>query len=573
MAQQTINAGPPYTGAGDLLAVGWQKANANFSELYALSSKTLNAADPRFAASTIEATISNAINLPSIGGIATGAQRISIPATFIPYDATKVVGLGSWGGQMVREGGDWSVFDVWAYGAAGDGVTDDTASIRAAISAANSASNVIQFLKGNIVYLPAGSYLCTGTIQLPVATNQGNVTLRGATMRASVLAFAGATTNFTASATIPALLLVGSAAPDNAGSSTQLTQYEGIEDLTVAGTQLTGTGSVRGVQFTEALSCWMKNVIIRNLPNSSTGLYLRGSTVTGGLAGATSPETRECQFYNVVFDNTIGTGATSTPSAVVFQNADENDFWGCTFAVTPGLTGSGADSIFGMDFQCGRQNRFYGCLVSGDSTANKTQYVGAVFGPPRGENGTSQGSVTHNQFHGGWIEGFDRCSWNRADGTGNTTGNALYHVKYANYNSTFLDDNNQFRSGAGGFLSFIVTEPGLGPPDGPLNYYGGVRPPYSPPVAWASGNATPDVSGGQFFLTNNSSPTTITNFLNPKPGQFWSVCANDANTTIQNNANVILKGAANVTLSAGQVINFAYDGFFTFHRLEISRNF
>ena len=48
-------------------------------------------------------------------------------------------------------------FNVKSFGAIGDGRTDDTAPIRAAIAAANT-------LGGGVVYLPTGSYLVSGTL-------------------------------------------------------------------------------------------------------------------------------------------------------------------------------------------------------------------------------------------------------------------------------------------------------------------------------------------------------------------------------------------------------------------------
>lgn len=168
MAQQTINAGPPYSGAGDLLAVGWAKANANFNELYALQSKTLSAADPRFTASTIEATINNAINLPNIGAVAVGAQRVVVPANFLPYDPTKVTFSPLV--QMVREGGDWSVYDVTAYGADPSQVLDSTVAFTAPMLAT----------PGGVIAVPTGDYLVSATInQTFAATGKNTLIVHG----------------------------------------------------------------------------------------------------------------------------------------------------------------------------------------------------------------------------------------------------------------------------------------------------------------------------------------------------------------------------------------------------------
>ena len=52
------------------------------------------------------------------------------------------------------------VFNVKAYGAVGDGVTDDTAAVNAAFAAAYAAG-------GGVVYFPAGTYLIAGSLTIP----------------------------------------------------------------------------------------------------------------------------------------------------------------------------------------------------------------------------------------------------------------------------------------------------------------------------------------------------------------------------------------------------------------------
>src|SRR5436309_14839027 len=59
-----------------------------------------------------------------------------------------------------------TAFDVKAYGARGDGSADDTASIRAAIAAADGAG-------GGVVWFPRGTHEVTSTLVVPAATNTG----------------------------------------------------------------------------------------------------------------------------------------------------------------------------------------------------------------------------------------------------------------------------------------------------------------------------------------------------------------------------------------------------------------
>lgn len=62
-------------------------------------------------------------------------------------------------------------FDAKEYGAAGNGTTDDTAAIQAAIDAMTS---------GGVLYFPAGTYKITGTLYLTSSTNMITYHIRGA---------------------------------------------------------------------------------------------------------------------------------------------------------------------------------------------------------------------------------------------------------------------------------------------------------------------------------------------------------------------------------------------------------
>lgn len=89
--------------------------------------------------------------------------------------------------------GQLTVLNVLDYGAVGDGVTDDTAAVQAAINAVPYNSQSGGTVRGAIVYFPPGRYKITGTLVMPTTnTSVGGsyytyITLMGATRRSSTL--------------------------------------------------------------------------------------------------------------------------------------------------------------------------------------------------------------------------------------------------------------------------------------------------------------------------------------------------------------------------------------------------
>lgn len=71
--------------------------------------------------------------------------------------------------------------------------------------------------------------------------------------------------------------------------------------------------------------------------------------------------------------------------------------------------------------------------------------------------------------------------------------------------------------------------------------------------------ATPDVSNGNVFKTNNPGIVTVTNFLNGSDTQLITVNCGDANTTIQNNANVVNTSGADFVCGVNKTISYVYD--------------
>lgn len=101
------------------------------------------------------------------------------PQPFISPAAAKDTESFSWGNDM------GTVYDVTAYGAAGNGTNDDTAAIQAAASSLTTYLNGGATRKG-ILYFPAGTYKVKNQISM-APTSGANLTICGDGMRASAI--------------------------------------------------------------------------------------------------------------------------------------------------------------------------------------------------------------------------------------------------------------------------------------------------------------------------------------------------------------------------------------------------
>lgn len=414
------------------------------------------------------------------------------------------------------------MFNVREFGAFGDDDANDVAAIQLAIDTAVQAG-------GGVVFFPAGRYRINAAVTIPVMTDK-SVILKGSGMRSTYIK--PITNGQTA-------IRFGAATPDNSGTSTNVTRYCGMEDLSVDGSA--GSGTMIGVQLTEMHSGWMRNCIIEEFTTgSSIGLYLVGSKTTGGLGAASSPHVWRCNFENIL--------VTTTMRPLVLQNADENSFMNCSFILPQGLTAA-ADSLFAIESRQGHNNRFFSTLVSGETTSLKTAYVGVYFRAPINSDGNANGDDLGHQFYGLVAEGFDRCVW--AASSANTVGNVVRGFNPSVYNSAFLDQGTQ-----NGYGLAIETPMLLG--SSSINYYSQAAP-YADALTFSSADTTPSVQGGNVFACNNAGATSITNFDDGHNGQRITVRL-DANTTIVNGATIKCPAAANITGAVRKIACFANIG-------------
>lgn len=147
--------------SGDTMIVSFSKQSVRFYQnvvgpvfdVGGALADTLNAATFGTGADSDESRIQAAIDAASAGGI----SRVYVPANMYPYSASSMSFIHSV--QIVREGGDWSVYDVRAYGAFGDGTRSDKSAFVGAIAGAH-ANN------GDIVFVPGGTYLTESAISV-----------------------------------------------------------------------------------------------------------------------------------------------------------------------------------------------------------------------------------------------------------------------------------------------------------------------------------------------------------------------------------------------------------------------
>lgn len=151
---------------------------------------------------------------------------------------------------------DWNIVTDPAYGAAGDGVTDDTAAIQAAIDACP---------PGGVVYIPVGIYKTTATLDL-----KNGVTLMGS--HANLMVGPGMTGVEYQCFIQPAVPFTGTSVieiiGDDDGTHPDISGEQRLLNIMLDGSQLTGT-TIDGIYARgNVQNVVMQNVCVRQMPNN-----------------------------------------------------------------------------------------------------------------------------------------------------------------------------------------------------------------------------------------------------------------------------------------------------------------
>jgi len=159
--------------------------------------------------------------------------------------ADPVNGTATPGNSTASENKEEQVFDAKAYGAAGDGVTDDTAAFASLVTAATAARGIVQ--------IPAGTYLAT------ISVTKGGITILGAGKDATIIK----APNTTAASAAGRILAVA--------SSDRTT----IKDLTIDGNKSKRSGKkpiAYSLLLYQSSDCMVENVRVINSEQIGIGL-------------------------------------------------------------------------------------------------------------------------------------------------------------------------------------------------------------------------------------------------------------------------------------------------------------
>lgn len=201
------------------------------------------------------------------------------------------------------------VYDVKSYGAKGNGVTDDTAAIQAAITACAAAG-------GGIVFLPPGTYLLDSAL----STSGQNVHVRGAGWSAPVAGL----TNPVSLGTPLSVLKPSSSFPANTyvftnNNTAYMSNGGSFTNIAINGNAAKSTSGVGGVHLGNTAFYYLDHVIM---------VDLSGTCVLTDEAAATYsvPSTSQIIYQNLFFQSCLANGL-EFGSGIFSTEFFINNFW------------------------------------------------------------------------------------------------------------------------------------------------------------------------------------------------------------------------------------------------------
>ena len=429
---------------------------------------------------------------------------------------------------------DGAPVNVLDFGAVGDGVTNDTAAIQAAIDAVAASG-------GGMVFLPKTSafYLVTSIVL------KGNVCL------------SSQMPSFAYGKSIPDADMV-KVKSVTAGwvidtPSTQI-QACGINGLTISGDG--SSTSVGGVRFRHVDWGFVKNCHFDELADQAI-LHVQGAA---------------CMFNNILAINCLLDRTRAAPAGVIELQTLATDDMVFQSEFNTSLTGISDANLYLAAVLVEGTNCFITDCVAeiSDIGYHVTGYFNRFSNCRADLNwghgyylANPSGFASLNQFSNCLALNNSRATTNTYDGF-NCQSTAVLNM-FSNC-AAVTQSGNQHRHGFTDLCGGITTKNSynvcfsLGEASKSFNFVND-----GPKIAFADGpekvlpdgDATPSVDQYVTWATNNAAPVTITNFDNGVSGQNIFVRCTDANTTIEHNGlTIILPGAANMKLISGYTYCF-----------------
>jgi hypothetical protein len=273
-----------------------------------------------------------------------------------------------------------SVFNVLTYGAIGNGTTDDSAAINAAVSAASA-------LPGGTVYFPPGyTYLCN-TSSISVSTSP--IRLSGGGDGSVIKSTGAATTTLQVSVASGDGVVEISGLKFIAGASNASSAYSILVTGTVCPVRISGCSFVNNTTAGTAKTGTYAVYVVSTGPGSTmTGCYVSGMRIL--MTPATNiMSVSGCSFRDVQFRNSSANIAgsrflqTTNAHHGFFLNSSSTEsvaVSGCSFVGNYSTTPITSASLAFNGSFCSQGNRYMGCvpLDTGISYTSALGYIDSV---------------------------------------------------------------------------------------------------------------------------------------------------------------------------------------------------
>lgn len=445
------------------------------------------------------------------------------------------------------------VLNVLDFGATGNGITDDTAAVQAALNAAKTAATAT-------VFFPAGTYTVS---QIVLTTAHAGVRLLGSNSSYG----SSHRAQFKAS-----------------GTSDMFTNYgsPNLRNIQFENVSINGNNTATsGIYLDTCISPVIKNCEFINFATNT----LPASGLKGG--GCLYPRVEGCLFHNGTGRSIDLQNGYSSLNASTYYGSNDGWFQFNNDSTSTGMRVGGDNYFLNNDFEMTLNTPALAALDISDASSHagnaKTVVTGNYFECVKGTCaivrafygciGQLSGTVSDNTMFGGTAAA-GGIAIDFSDGyminmmvSGNSIRNWGTGIKWIQGNGggspTILGNYIESTSVTTATTAPQTTFPYASTNTPPQFFVlrGGIymlnAPWVGTQVRMPSGTTAYDLSAGSQIYAQDTSPTTVTGVTNAVIGTQFYITASTANTTLTNgSAAFVLKAGANYTMAAGQTLAF-----------------